>query len=133
MDARIGVITLAVSDLDRALEFYRGGLGLDSPGVIDGEFTGDDTSPSGAVAMFQLQDGLILALYPRTELATATRHRREHRGGGCVAGGPETKITVRVSRFGGSVTRCLTFSRSREERASRRRSVSRRVRQPRAR
>jgi catechol 2,3-dioxygenase-like lactoylglutathione lyase family enzyme len=69
MDPRIGVITLAVSDLDRALEFYRGGLGLDSPGVIGAEFTGDDKSPSGAVAMFQLQDGLILALYPRTELA----------------------------------------------------------------
>ena len=34
MDPRIGVITLAVSDLDRALEFYRGGLGLDSPRVI---------------------------------------------------------------------------------------------------
>jgi len=69
MQGRIDVITLAVSDLDRALAFYRDGLGLDSTGVIGTEFAGDDTSPSGAVAMFQLQGGLILALYPRTELA----------------------------------------------------------------
>ncbi|MGH2653165.1 MAG: VOC family protein [Actinomycetota bacterium] len=69
MEPRIHVITLAVSDLDRALEFYRDGLGLDSPGVVGTEFPGDDTRPAGAVVMFQLQGGLILALYPRTELA----------------------------------------------------------------
>jgi uncharacterized protein len=69
MQPRIHVITLAVSDLDAALEFYRDGLGLDSPGVIGTEFAGDDTNPAGAVAMFELQGGLILALYPRTELA----------------------------------------------------------------
>jgi uncharacterized protein len=69
MYPRIHVITLAVSDLARALEFYRDGLGLDSPGVIGTEFAGDDTHPAGAVAMFQLQGGLILALWPRTELA----------------------------------------------------------------
>jgi catechol 2,3-dioxygenase-like lactoylglutathione lyase family enzyme len=69
MQPRIHVITLAVSDLDRALAFYRNGLGLDSPGVVGTEFAGDDSNPAGAVAMFQLQAGLILALYPRTELA----------------------------------------------------------------
>lgn len=69
MQPRIQVITLAVDDLDRALEFYREGLGLDSPGVIGTEFVGDDTNPAGAVAMFNLEGGLILALYPRTELA----------------------------------------------------------------
>jgi catechol 2,3-dioxygenase-like lactoylglutathione lyase family enzyme len=69
MQPRIHVITLAVGDLDRALEFYREGLGLESPGVGGTEFPGDETTPAGAVAMFQLQGGLILALYPRTELA----------------------------------------------------------------
>jgi catechol 2,3-dioxygenase-like lactoylglutathione lyase family enzyme len=69
MQDRIHVITLAVSDLDRALAFYREGLGLESPGVIGTEFPGDSASPAGAVAMFQLQGGLILALWPRTELA----------------------------------------------------------------
>jgi len=65
----INVITLAVSDLDRALEFYREGLGLDSPGVIGSEYTGDDTTPAGAAAMFQLEGDLTLALFPRAELA----------------------------------------------------------------
>lgn len=69
MQPRIDVITLAVNDLERALEFYRDGLGLDSPGVVGTEFPGDQTSPAGAVAMFDLQGGLILSLYPRTELA----------------------------------------------------------------
>ena len=49
MRARIHVITLAVADLEQALEFYRGGLGLESPGVIGTEFPGDDTNPAGAV------------------------------------------------------------------------------------
>jgi catechol 2,3-dioxygenase-like lactoylglutathione lyase family enzyme len=34
MDARIHVITLAVLDLDRTLEFYRDGFGLDTRGVV---------------------------------------------------------------------------------------------------
>lgn len=69
MEPRIHVLTLAVNDLDRALAFYRDGLGLDSRGVVGAEFEGDDDAPSGAVAMFGLDNGLILALYPRTELA----------------------------------------------------------------
>jgi catechol 2,3-dioxygenase-like lactoylglutathione lyase family enzyme len=69
MEARIDVITLAVADLDRALAFYRDGLGLQTQGVIGTEFVGDDRTPAGAVAMFELRGGLILALYPRTELA----------------------------------------------------------------
>jgi uncharacterized protein len=69
MQSRIHVITLAVSDLDRALAFYREGLGLESPGVIGTEFPGDEESPAGAAAMFQLRGGLILSLYPRSELA----------------------------------------------------------------
>ena len=68
MEPRIHVITLAVSDLEQALDFYRA-LGLESSGVIGTEFTGDDTNPSGRAAMFELEGGLMLALYPRTELA----------------------------------------------------------------
>ena len=69
MDARIDVITLAVRDLDRALAYYRDGLGLESRGVVATEFVGNDTTPAGAIAMFELRGGLILAIYPRTELA----------------------------------------------------------------
>jgi catechol 2,3-dioxygenase-like lactoylglutathione lyase family enzyme len=68
LEPRVDVITLAVADLDRALAFYRA-LGLESPGVIGTEFRGDATTPAGAAAMFQLQGGLMLALYPRAELA----------------------------------------------------------------
>jgi uncharacterized protein len=73
MEPRINVITLAVDDLDRALAFYRDGLGLDSPGVVGTEFPGDEESPAGAVAMFELDGGLLLAVYPRTELAKDAR------------------------------------------------------------
>jgi catechol 2,3-dioxygenase-like lactoylglutathione lyase family enzyme len=58
-----------VSDLERALAFYREGLGLESPGVVGTQWVGDDQTPAGAVVMFELQGGLRLALYPRTELA----------------------------------------------------------------
>jgi hypothetical protein len=68
VEARIDVITLAVDDLERALAFYRA-LGLQSPGVTATKFTGDDTHPAGAIAMFQLDGGRILSLYPRSELA----------------------------------------------------------------
>ena len=73
MEARIDVITLAVADLERALAFYRDGLGLESRGVIGTEFLGDELEPGGAVAMFELQGGMILCLYPRSELAKDAR------------------------------------------------------------
>jgi uncharacterized protein len=68
MEPRIHVLTLGVSDLQRALAFYRA-LGLESPGVIGTQYEGDETTPAGAAAMFELRDGLVLALYPRSELA----------------------------------------------------------------
>ena len=69
MQPRIHVITLAVDDLDRALRFYRDGLGFESPGIIGTEFVADDENPGGAAAMFTLADGLILAVYGRSDLA----------------------------------------------------------------
>lgn len=69
MKPRIHVITLAVADLNRSLVFYRDGLGLPTEGVIGTEFTGDETTPDGTTATFALGGGLLLAIYPRTELA----------------------------------------------------------------
>lgn len=69
MRPRVDLITLAVSDLDRALRFYRDGLGLKTQGIVGDEFPGSDTQPAGATAMFNLDGGLILSIYPRTELA----------------------------------------------------------------
>ncbi|HEX5247867.1 MAG TPA: VOC family protein [Gaiellaceae bacterium] len=69
MEPHIDVITLAVDDLDRALAFYRDGLGLETPGVTGTEFAGDESNAAGAVVMIRLRGGVVLALYPRSELA----------------------------------------------------------------
>jgi uncharacterized protein len=66
---RITALTIGVDDLERSLAFYRDGLGFQTNGIIGTEFKGDETHPSGAAVMFELQNRLILALYPRTELA----------------------------------------------------------------
>jgi catechol 2,3-dioxygenase-like lactoylglutathione lyase family enzyme len=68
MEPRIHVITLGVSDLERSLAFYRA-LGLESSGIIGTEFVGDETSPGGTAAMFELDNGVTLALYGREDLA----------------------------------------------------------------
>ena len=47
MKPRIHVITLAVADLDRALAFYRDGLGFRTEGLIGTEFKGDGPFPTG--------------------------------------------------------------------------------------
>ena len=75
MRPHIGVITLGVDSLERSLAFYRDGLGLPTKGIMATEFEGDDVNPSGAVVMFHLEGGLILALYPRTELAKDAKVR----------------------------------------------------------
>ncbi|MEX2570862.1 MAG: VOC family protein [Gemmatimonadota bacterium] len=66
MRPRISVITLAVDDLDRAVEFYREGLGLPTEGIIGREFE------HGAVAFFEIQHGVMLAVWPRSSLAHDT-------------------------------------------------------------
>jgi catechol 2,3-dioxygenase-like lactoylglutathione lyase family enzyme len=68
MEPRLDVITLAVADLERALAFYRT-LGLESAGVVGAQWTDEVTGAHGAVAMFKLDRGLLLSLYPRDELA----------------------------------------------------------------
>jgi catechol 2,3-dioxygenase-like lactoylglutathione lyase family enzyme len=63
MRPRIKVITLAVSDLEESLAFYRDGMGLPTQGIIGTEFE------DGAVVFFNMNDDLILALYPKAALA----------------------------------------------------------------
>ena len=63
MQPRINVLTLAVEDLDRAVAFYRDGLGLATEGIIGSEFQ------NGAVAFFDIGPALRLALWPRASLA----------------------------------------------------------------
>ncbi len=69
MKPQISVITIAVNDLEKSFAFYRDGLGLPTKGIIGTEFKGSATEPAGAVGFFELRGGLILALYPRSDLA----------------------------------------------------------------
>lgn len=62
------MITLAVADLGRALTFYRA-LGFESKGILGTEWTDKVTGANGAIAMFELDGGLLLNLYPRADLA----------------------------------------------------------------
>jgi hypothetical protein len=83
MDPRIHVITLAVLDLDRALEFYRDGLGLDTRGVVATEFTGDESTPAGAIAIFELADGCSWRCIPERSwrrMRTSRSSRRQRAG-----------------------------------------------------
>ena len=44
-------------------------LGSSSRGIEASEFPGDEETAAGAIATFPLEGGLILAVYPRSELA----------------------------------------------------------------
>ncbi|MEK0083107.1 VOC family protein [Benzoatithermus flavus] len=67
MKPRIKVLTLAVNDLERSLAFYRDGMGLPTEGIIGQEFE------DGTVVFFNMNDDLILALYPAVSLAKDAR------------------------------------------------------------
>jgi hypothetical protein len=56
------MITLGVDDLEKAVAFYRDGLGLPTEGIVGKEFE------HGAVAFFDLQGGMKLALWPRNSI-----------------------------------------------------------------
>lgn len=63
MKPRVTLITLGVDDLERAVRFYRDGLGWQTDGIVGREFE------HGAVAFFDLMNGLKLALWPRASLS----------------------------------------------------------------
>ncbi len=63
MKPRITVITVGVDDLDRAVVFYRDGLGLKTEGIMGAQYE------HGAVPFFDLQAGLKFAVWPRASLA----------------------------------------------------------------
>lgn len=63
MKPRITLITIGVDDLERSLAFYRDGLGFPTKGIVGTEFE------HGAVAFFDLQAGLQLAIWPRRDIA----------------------------------------------------------------
>jgi uncharacterized glyoxalase superfamily protein PhnB len=66
MQPRISVLTLGVKDLKKAVSFYRDGLGWPTEGIV-----GQDIE-NGAVAFFDLQNGVKLAVWPQESLAKDT-------------------------------------------------------------
>ena len=68
MEPRVSIITLGVEDLDRAVAFYRDGLGWSLSGASNER-----------IAFFKTR-GTVLALYPREELAKDVKTDPE--GGG---------------------------------------------------
>ena len=58
MEPRLNIVTLGVRDLDKAIRFYRDGLGWPLSSMSAGNF-----------AIFKLSTGTALALYPRELLA----------------------------------------------------------------
>ena len=66
MKPRITLLTLGVDDLEQAVRFYRDGLGLATEGIVGVEYE------HGAVAFFDLQAGLKMALWPRASIAHDT-------------------------------------------------------------
>lgn len=73
MKPRITFLTLGVDDLEKSLAFYRDGLGLPTRGIVGREFE------HGAVAFFELQSGLTLAIWPRDSIAHDTNVPRAGR------------------------------------------------------
>jgi catechol 2,3-dioxygenase-like lactoylglutathione lyase family enzyme len=63
MKPRISLLTICVDDLEKSLRFYRDGLGLPTKGIVGTEFE------YGAVAFFDLESNLKLAIWPRKSLA----------------------------------------------------------------
>jgi catechol 2,3-dioxygenase-like lactoylglutathione lyase family enzyme len=66
MKPHISLVTLGVDDVERAVAFYRDGLGWQTQGIMGTEFE------HGAVAFFELQRGLMLALWSRRDLSWDT-------------------------------------------------------------
>lgn len=62
MEPRLNVITFAVDDHERAIAFYRDGLGLHTKGVVATDLVDETTGAAGAIVAFKLDGGLMLTL-----------------------------------------------------------------------
>jgi uncharacterized protein len=74
MKPRITLLTIGVDDLERSLSFYRDGLGFPTKGIVGREFE------HGAVAFFDLQAGLKLAIWARDDLSHDSGVPKSDRG-----------------------------------------------------
>jgi uncharacterized glyoxalase superfamily protein PhnB len=63
MKQRINLLTLGVSDLKKAMKFYKEGFGWKTQGIVGTEYE------NGAVVLFELDNGSMFCLYERKNLA----------------------------------------------------------------
>ncbi|HEX5554770.1 MAG TPA: VOC family protein [Chitinophagaceae bacterium] len=63
MRQRLNLLTLGVSDLRKSIAFYQKGLGWQTRGIVGEEYE------NGAVVLFELDNGMMLCLYERKNLA----------------------------------------------------------------
>jgi uncharacterized protein len=63
MKQRINILTLGVNNLKKSMKFYQDGFGWETQGVVGTEFE------NGAVVFFNLDNGMIISLYERKNLA----------------------------------------------------------------
>lgn len=103
MKPRLSLVTLGVDNLEKSLAFYRDGLGLPTQGIIGTEFE------HGAVAFFDLQAGLKLAIWARANIAYDTGIRQgppsstEFTLGHNVASKAEVDAVMEQARTAGAV------------------------------
>jgi catechol 2,3-dioxygenase-like lactoylglutathione lyase family enzyme len=90
MKPRITLLTIGVDDLERSLAFYRDGMGLPTKGIVGREFK------HGAVAFFDLEKGLKLAVWSRDDLAHDTGLTKSPRSSTEFASGHNVRIEQEV-------------------------------------
>jgi uncharacterized glyoxalase superfamily protein PhnB len=102
MKPHITMLTLGVDDLQRAMAFYRDGLKLSTPGIVGEEID------HGAVAFFDLQAHLRLALFARDNIAHDSGLAKSGRGateftlGHNVASEAEVDAVMREAKAAGA-------------------------------
>lgn len=103
MKPLITVITLGVDDMERALQFYRDGLGLKTKGIVGQEFK------HGSVVFFELQNGINLAIWPRKSLShdsglkVSSPSPTEFTPGHNVSSKSEVDIVIKQAEMAGAV------------------------------
>jgi uncharacterized protein len=63
MKQSINILTLGVNDLGKSMKFFQDGFGWHTQGIVGTEFE------NGAIVLFNLDNGMIISLYERKNLA----------------------------------------------------------------
>ncbi len=69
METKFFFITFGVVSLEKSVSFYRDGLGWQTDGIVAEDLHDDKTGADGTIAFFKFDNGILLALYERQNLA----------------------------------------------------------------